>query len=241
MGKYLNNNNSDFIEILKSNNYIDKTNLIKATNSNLNTAYDKYMCVTRPEEFGKTSIISMLNAYYSKGADSKDIFKNLKISKDEKYLQNLNKYNVIKFDVLDFYLRYKDNFIDGLEKELIEELKEEYRDILGIHDKTIADILIRVSDFTNEKFIFLIDNWDIIMLKEPKSKLVDKYILFLTAIFRGTDIHCVIDLAYLTGIIPIKLYSILLTRLDIFKIYSMIGIYYLNENCDFTKDDVKEL
>lgn len=41
---------------------------------------DKYMCVTRPRRFGKTMTLSMLNAYYSKGADSKKIFDNCRIS-----------------------------------------------------------------------------------------------------------------------------------------------------------------
>ena len=41
----------------------------------------------------------MMTAYYSKGCDSKQMFSNLKISKKNSYEENLNKYDVIHFDV----------------------------------------------------------------------------------------------------------------------------------------------
>lgn len=41
----------------------------------------------------------MMTAYYSKGCDSKQMFSKLKISKKDSYGENLNKYDVIHFDV----------------------------------------------------------------------------------------------------------------------------------------------
>lgn len=41
----------------------------------------------------------MMTAYYSKGCDSKQMFSRLKISKKNSYEENLNKYDVIHFDV----------------------------------------------------------------------------------------------------------------------------------------------
>lgn len=40
-----------------------------------------------------------MTAYYSKGCDSKQMFSKLKISKKDSYEENLNKYDVIHFDV----------------------------------------------------------------------------------------------------------------------------------------------
>ena len=40
-----------------------------------------------------------MTAYYSKGCDSKQMFSRLKISKKNSYEENLNKYDVIHFDV----------------------------------------------------------------------------------------------------------------------------------------------
>ena len=40
------------------------------------------MCVTRPRRFGKSMALSLLNAYYSKGCDSRELFKDLKAYSD---------------------------------------------------------------------------------------------------------------------------------------------------------------
>ncbi len=81
------------------------------------------MCVTRPRRFGKTLALSMLNAYYSKGCYSKDIFDNLKISKEKTYLDNLNKHNVIYIDMASLYANLNDKnlFVYKL-KDLIYEI-----------------------------------------------------------------------------------------------------------------------
>lgn len=56
---------------------------------------DRYICITRPRRFGKSSIADMLGAYYSKAVDSKEIFDKLNISKTKDYADHLNKYNLI--------------------------------------------------------------------------------------------------------------------------------------------------
>ena len=53
MGIYLNPDNTDFQEALNSEIYVDKTELIKHTNSKIRTA-NKYICVSRPRRFGKS-------------------------------------------------------------------------------------------------------------------------------------------------------------------------------------------
>lgn len=65
---------------------------------NTDTALENYkqlIRITKPRRFGKSSIINMIGAYYTKQFDSKDIFDNLNISKNDGYLDNINKYNVI--------------------------------------------------------------------------------------------------------------------------------------------------
>lgn len=51
--------------------------------------------------------LNMLNAYYSKGASSSDIFDKLKISNDPTYQTHLNKHNVIYFNALGFLIILK--------------------------------------------------------------------------------------------------------------------------------------
>lgn len=84
MAFYLNKSNDSFFDVLNSKIYIDKTTLIKETNEVIRTN-NKFMRVTRLRRFGKTMTLSMLNAYYSKGRDSKDIFDKFEISKEPSY------------------------------------------------------------------------------------------------------------------------------------------------------------
>ena len=86
MAFYLNCDSSDFEEDLVGV-YIDKTLAITNVNKVLNSK-DKFICMTRPRRFGKSIAADMLNAYYSKGANSKSIFDNLLISKDPSYLMS---------------------------------------------------------------------------------------------------------------------------------------------------------
>lgn len=107
MALYLNQSNEKFIEYESSRIFVDKSMLIKECNFSFGTT-DKYMCITRPRRFGKTLALSMLNAYYSKGCDSKKLFKDLKISKDPSFEKHLNKHNVFLIDMASVYTNIED-------------------------------------------------------------------------------------------------------------------------------------
>ena len=49
--------------------------------------------------FGKSYAANMLAAYYSKGADSEEMFSELEISRDTSFKTHLNKYDVIHIDI----------------------------------------------------------------------------------------------------------------------------------------------
>ena len=87
MGIYLNPGNEDFRRVVNSDIYIDKSLLITYTNSVFNTE-QQYICVSRPRRFGKSMAVNMLTAYYSRGCDSRELFRNLKISKAESFENN---------------------------------------------------------------------------------------------------------------------------------------------------------
>lgn len=98
MGRFLNPDNGAFSEAVNSEIYIDKTRLLEYTNRVINTT-SKFICNSSPRRFGKSMTADMLSAYYSRGCDSKELFKNYEISTVSSYEKNLNKYDVIHFDV----------------------------------------------------------------------------------------------------------------------------------------------
>lgn len=98
MGIYLNSGNEQFAVSVNSELYVDKTELIKYTNSRIGKDRP-LICSSRPRRFGKTMAVTMLAAYYSKGCCSEKLFEGLKISQNESYQKHLNKYNVIFLDI----------------------------------------------------------------------------------------------------------------------------------------------
>ena len=96
MAIYLNTNIplENYKELCRKKYMVDKSLIIEKLNDLIGIS-DKYICITRPRRFGKTSIIDMLGAYYTKTVDSKDLFDKLNISTTDDYLKHLNKYNVI--------------------------------------------------------------------------------------------------------------------------------------------------
>ena len=101
MGSYLNSGNLSFRGSLRSKIYVDKSELIAKTNEVICTE-QKYICVSRPRRYGKSMAANMLTAYYSRGCDSRELFENLKISKNIDFEKHLNKYNVIHLNMRDY-------------------------------------------------------------------------------------------------------------------------------------------
>ena len=74
--------------------FVDKSGLIEIVNARINTM-NRYLCVTKPRRFGKTSVLNMLGAYYCRAYDTSALFERLNISKSKSYREHLNRYNVI--------------------------------------------------------------------------------------------------------------------------------------------------
>lgn len=79
MRLFFNTSNQSFLDD-RDSFYQDKSRLIAEMNILLNDNLQKFMFVTRPHGFGKSMAVHLLNAYYSKGCDSKSYFENLEIS-----------------------------------------------------------------------------------------------------------------------------------------------------------------
>ncbi len=239
MGFYL-NKQSDFESYVNDIIYVDKSELIKKTNFNFGKPSCKFMCVTRLRRSGKTMTLSMLDSYYSIGSDAKELFDELKISSDSSYLDHLNKHNVIWIDMSSVYAKYGKTFMENLTTEVIYELKEKWPNAIKERDTNLASAIQRVNDCTGERFIFLIDEWDVIFREEPRSPLCDEYIMLLRSLFKSSDVSSCVDLVYMTGILPIKRYSTQST-LNMFKEYNMLNPRDIADSFGFTEEEVKDL
>mgnify|MGYP000678943385 CR=1 FL=1 len=242
MGRFVNPDNSAFQVALNSRIYVDKTGLIEYTNSVLNTT-NAYICNSRPRRFGKSYAANMLAAYYSKGADSEKMFSELEIGKNEDFKKHLNKYDVIHIDIQWFLANCDDvdNVVKHIAEAVLDELRVAYPGILPPEIFSLPDALSRIKDKTGQKFIVIVDEWDVLIRDESANKKVqDEYIRFLRSMFKGTEPTKYIQLAYLTGILPIKKERTQ-SALNNFREYSMLNAGPLASYVGFTEEEVKEL
>ena len=261
MGNILNpTRENSFIRLVKSKDndiFIDKTDFIEKMSAKINK--DKcFIAVTRPRRFGKTVTANMLLTYYSKEFAGQNIFDNLKISNEKSYEEHLNKYDVIYIDMnsidglFDGYSNKKqkiesvNDLVDYLEYSIINELKSsnEFSECLEKHQIENTDLLetlLTITQDFNTKFIFIMDEWDLVYREyRDDDVLQKKFIKLLKNLFKSEEGQACFALAYLTGILPIKKYNSQ-SALNNFKEYNMLSPEPYEKYFGFTEDEVAEI
>ena len=223
---------------VRNTEYVDKSELISLTNKVIDTE-DQYICVTRPRRFGKSVTVKMLNAYYSKGCDSKTLFSDLKIASTPDFEKHLNQHDVIYLDMMSFEDKEcgGDKYLDILNYKVVSELKDTYPDCF---DKEKNYSLPEAIRCLNKRFIFIIDEWDFVFREYPNnSNLHKNFIDLLRALFKG-DGESFVELVYMTGILPIARYNTQ-SALNNFSEYTMLNPGRFSQYYGFTEDEVKTL
>ena len=192
-------------QIVRNSEYVDKSEIIALTNQVIDTE-ERFICVTRPRRFGKSVTVKMLNAYYSKGCDSKALFSDLKISSLPDFDKHLNQHDVIYLDMMSFEDKEcgGDKYLDILNYKVVSELKDTYPECF---DKEKNYSLPEAIRCIKKRFIFIIDEWDFVFRQYPNNtKLQEDFIDLLRALFKGVGERFV-ELVYMTGILPIARYN----------------------------------
>lgn len=224
----------NYKELINENYFVDKSLIIKLLNEKISTK-SKYVCVTRPRRFGKSSVVDMLGAYYSKAVDSKDIFDKLKISKVNRYEEHLNKYNVINisFNTIPDKNKTYDEYIGIIQKGIVDDIKTMYP---GIEIKEFYNISHMLSH-TNDRFIFIFDEWDYIFNNNLFQENQNDFLEFLRNLLKDQPY---VALCYMTGVLPIKKYSSG-SALNMFDEYTFLRDRSFGEFFGFTEEEVKTL
>lgn len=240
MGQYLNPGNESFRQAAMDDIYIDKTNLITLTNQRLDRSRVKYICVSRPRRFGKSMAADMLAAYYSRGCDSRTLFAGRNIEREDSFEAHLNRHNVIRLDIQRFLFdeSHLDIFINKIQEAVIRELETEYGDHFIADQYGLPGVLGQIYAHTRKGFIFIIDEWDCVFRFAKERQDIQKaYLDFLRGLFKGAEY---VELAYMTGILPIKKYGEH-SAINIFKEFSMLNPGPFAEYFGFTEEEVKGL
>jgi hypothetical protein len=249
MGIYLNPGNEGFQSALKSQIYVDKTGLLAYTNTVLDSE-QRYICVSRPRRFGKSITAEMLTAYYGKNCDSKDMFRELEISKSMDFEKHMNQYDVIHVDMNSFRHKRDKNTGEEISAKqavclfhttIIKELKAKFPISVDEDDNDLPMVLANINNDTGNKFIIIIDEWDTIFREDKLDEEAQRaYIILLRGLFKDAPSKKFIKLAYLTGILPIKKYGTE-SALNNFDEFTMINSDVLTEYVGFTEQEVRKL
>ena len=244
MGLYLNPNAEAFKDDRNTRIYIDKS-LIVAELNKLVSSKEDFLCISRPRRFGKSMVGNLISAYYSKGCDTREIFSQMKIGQVPDYDKYLNKLNVIKLDLNGWYQnsiqrRRKEYLIADIHKTLAGEFKESFDSIVFSGEETLDQCILKVYKETGEKFVIIIDEYDVLVRERVSEELFQDYLSFLNGLFKDTTLRPAIALAYITGIIPIVRDKVQ-SKLNEFMEYTMLRPRQFAGMIGFTEEEVKEL
>jgi len=247
MGTYFNPSNEGFRKSAQDEIYIDKSGLLNILNKKLR-AEKNCISVSHARRFGKSQAAEMIDAYYSKGCNSKELFSNLEISGSPDFEKHLNKYNVIHLDISSFADDYTDNLVNEIKRHIFNEFREIYPDI--DYTNSTASVFKQVYDKTEvtnngisvkTPFVIIIDEWDCVVRNfSDKPELVHEYLQFLHALFKSKESKEFLALGYITGILPIKKIKDE-SALNNFREYTMIDSKEFTPYFGFTEDEVKTL
>lgn len=239
MGSCFNPDNESFRMITNSEIYIDKTGLLDILNERLGTE-QRCIALSHARRFGKSQAAGMIDAYYSCGSDSKELFDDFEIAKKESYEKYLNKYNVIHIDmslIVDFN---KTDVVATIVQKIVDDIREVYGNEID-YTKNINLILGKVYQLSGKPFVFVIDEWDAVIRNfSDRQDIVHEYLRFLHAIFKSEESRRFLVLGYITGILPLKKLKDE-SALNNFTEYTMLSSKAFTKYYGFTEKEVKSL
>lgn len=183
---------------------------------------------------------SMIGAFFGKAVDSEVLFDSLKVASSEGYRTHLNQHCVVYIDFsrmpqdCDTYSAYIGRICDGLKRDLV----EEYSEVDFGFCRDLWDMFQIVFDKTGQSFVFVMDEWDAIFHKDFISEKDRRsYLEFLRNLLKG---QAYVELAYMTGILPIAKYSGG-SELNMFVEYDMATGIKFSEYFGFLDEEVDQL
>ena len=238
MGVYFNPKNGSFTGDKNSRIYVDKTGLLEYLNGLLGTS-GRCVAVSHARRFGKSHAAGMIDAYYSLGCDSSNLFDDTEIADSADYRKYMNKYNVIHLDISSVWDFHKEDLVDSIKKRVCKDFKKEYGDTLD-YNEDLYLLIQEIYEITEIQFVIIIDEWDCVIRNSDDKELVHEYLQFLHSLFKSEESKSFLALAYITGILPIKKIKDE-SALNNFREYTMLKSKPITKYYGFTEDEVKEL
>ncbi len=242
MGIYVNPKSESMQSAVNSRIYVDKTGLLKVLNQAIGTE-KRYFAVSRARRFGKSMAAGMVDAYYSRGCNSRELFAPYEIAKDPGFEKYLNQYNVLHFDVATYFNAAKtpEDIIPLMDDRLLRDLTCEFPFLKKMKPADTPEALSLVYQKESIPFVIIIDEYDCIVRDAPDNEeLIRRYLKYLRGFFKTEESKHFLALGYITGILPIKKVNGE-SALNNFMEYTMTEPKELQTYFGFTREEVAAL
>ncbi|MBZ9626273.1 ATP-binding protein [Clostridium sp. FP2] len=252
---------SDFKKLIEENNYfVDKSMLIKEFMEN----GADIILTPRPRRFGKTLNLSMLRYFFDirTKADTKDLFKSLKIENEKEIMNLQGEYPVVFVTFKGVKYNNFENAISAIEMLMSEVYKEyrylmeseifkedEKRDFNKIINREADLILLTISlknltnylyKYYNKKVILLIDEYDVPIQESYMRDYYDNMIsLIRNMLSDALKDNIYLEKAMITGILRVAKESIF-SGLNNLQVNTILGLKF-KDKFGFTEQELKEL
>lgn len=133
-------------------------------------------------------------------------------------------------------IKYNDNYetyVNHIEKCIVRDLEREYK-YINFDEYDFLEDKLRA---TNDKFIFLLDEWDYIFNSNIFIENHEDFLSFLRTLLKDKPY---VSFCYMTGILPIKKHSNA-SSLNMFEEYTFLKDRIFEEYFGFTESEVKVL
>lgn len=174
MGTYYNPGNESFTKDSKSRIYVDKTGLLEELNKLIGSS-ENCIAVSHARRFGKSQAAGMIDAYYSLGSDSRELFAPFEIAAKPDFEEYLNKYNVIHLDISSVADFHKEDLVDEIKKRLCRDFEAECN-IKIDKEQDINLIIHDIYTLSEKTFVIIIDEWDCVVRNHADRPETGAYI-----------------------------------------------------------------
>ena len=144
-------------------------------------------------------------AFLGKASDGKQVFDRLNIAGSTHYQSHINKHDLIFIDFSRLPERHAsyDSYISRITEGLKNDLLHEFSSLALDSRQPLWDMMDEIFQRTNQRFVFVMDEWDAVF-HMPFISQKEQYLLFLKNLLKN---QVYVELAYMTGILPIAKYS----------------------------------
>lgn len=225
--------------LLNSPYVVDKTGILSTLVPFINVE-NRFVCVTRPRRFGKTVNANIIACFLARGLDAGGLFEKSNVALDPAAMRHLGNHDVIYLDFsqLPSPCESYEDYIGGFSRGIVADLRAAWPEAQLPEDIGVPQAFEELNIQLGKSFVFVVDEWDS-MFFNPLFNQADQqaFLMFLKQLLKG---KAYVELAYMTGILPIAKHSAG-SELNMFVEYSAADDPKFDGFFGFTDDEVRAL